>query len=290
MEQIISLKQYDQLLKNARKTFGRLHTNCFLLAPETERIILQRRLYFEETDKGLLFYSDEKKYYQVYFYISSETKKLNILPKEKPILVRTIYIHGSKSELQKKIDRLIGDAGFSLLDSTTQVYTIAKDNLAAMNTMYERIENLLKDYGMQLVIAGEEHLDEILELRDNEPELKLFHIPFYTREEELQLIEEGCYACIINQSKEICAARQIERLAGSLYSPGFCVKSEYKDKYGLGIVMTGFEMKYACEHGLQRVYGWIANDNIKSWNYHKRLGVLHSGKAADEWVMQKYRG
>ena len=67
MEQIISLKQYDQLLKNARKTFGRLHTNCFLLAPETERIILQRRLYFEETDKGFIidgaYYEYKEDYY-----------------------------------------------------------------------------------------------------------------------------------------------------------------------------------------------------------------------------------
>lgn len=290
MEQIISLKQYDQLVRNARKTFGRLHTNCFLLAPETERIIAQRRLYFEEVDKGLLFYADEMKYYQIYFYISTETKKLDILPKEKPVLIRIIYMDGGKSGIQKKTEMLINSAGFSLLDSTTQVYTVAKDNLAEMSAVYERSENLLENYGMRLIAAEEEHLDEILRLRDSEPELKIFHIPFHTREEELQLIQEGGYACIINRSKEICAARQIERMMGNLYSPWFCVKPEYKDKYGLGIVMTGFEMKYACEHDLQRVYGWIANDNAGSWNYHRRLGVLPSGKVADEWVMQEHKG
>lgn len=290
MEQVTNLNQYDQLLRNTRKIFGRLHTNCFLLAPETERIIVQGRLYFEETDNGLLFYVDEKRYYQVYFYISSEMKKFNILPREKPLLIRIIYTQGSKSALQKEIDRLIMDTGFSLLDSTTQVYTIAKDNLAAMGTMYERMENLLMGYGMRLIVAKKEYLDKILELRDNEPALKMFHIPYHTREEELQIIQEGGYACIINSSKEICAARKIEQIMGSLYSPWFCVKSDYKDKYGLGIVMTGYEMKYAYERNLERVYGWIANDNVKSWNYHKRMGVLCTGKAADEWVMQEYRG
>ncbi len=285
MEQIISLNQYDQLLRKTKKIFGRLHTNCFLLAPETERLIVQGRFYFEEVDKGLLFYADEEKYYQAYYYISSETKKLNTAPKEKPVLIRSIYMQDGKSGLQKEIDMLISDAGFSLLDSTTQVYTVAKDNLAVMGAMYERLESLLEEYGLKLIVAKEEHLDKILELRDNEPELKMFHIPFHTREEELRLIQEGSYACIINRSEEICAARQIERMMGSLYSPWFCVKAEYKDKYGLGIVMTGFEMKYACEHNLPRVYGWIANDNVRSWNYHKRLGVLTSGKVADEWVM-----
>lgn len=290
MEQIINVIQYDQLLKNVRKKFGRLHTNCFLMALEIERIITQGRLYFEGIDKGLLFYSDEGKYYQAYFFISSGTDNLKIVPKEKPILIRTIYMHGDKSELQKKIDMLIIDAGFSLLDSTTQVYTIAKDNLAVMADMYKRIDNLLKGYGMRLIVAKEEHLDRILELRDNEPEIKLFHIPFHTREEELRIIHDGGYACIINRSEEICAARQIERMMGNLYSPWFCVGAEYKDKYGLGIALTGFEMKYACEHDLQRVYGWIANDNVRSWNYHKRLGVLYSGKVADEWVMQESKG
>ncbi len=290
MEPIISLNQYDRLLKSTRKIYGRLHTNSFLMAPETERIIAQGRFFFEEIDKGLLFYADEIKYYQVYFHISPETKKLNIAAKEKPILIRIIYMHGGKSGLQKETDMLIREAGFSLLDSTTQVYTVAKNNIEVMGVMYERMESLLKEYGMRLIVAGEEELDRILELRDNEPELKLFHIPFRTREEELQLIRDGSYACIINSSNEICAARQIERMAGNLYSPWFCVKSEYKNKYGLGIVMTGFEMKYACEHDLQRVYGWIANDNVKSWNYHKRLGVLCSGKAADEWVMLGNRG
>lgn len=285
MEQIISLNQYGQLLRKAKKIFGRLHTNCFLLAPETERLIVQGRFYFEEVDKGLLFYADEEKYYQAYYYISSETKKLNTAPKEKPVLIRSIYIQDGKSELQKKIDMLISDAGFSLLDSTTQVYTVAKDNLTVMGAMYERLESLLEEYGLKLIVAKEEHLDKILELRDNEPEIKMFHIPFHTREEELRLIQEGSYACIINRSQEICAARQIERMTGSLYSPWFCVKAEYKDKYGLGIVMTGFEMKYAYKHNLPRVYGWIANDNVRSWNYHKRLGVLTSGKVADEWVM-----
>lgn len=290
MEQIISLKQYDQLLKNERKIFGCLHTNCFLMAPEIKRIIAQERLYFEETDQGLLFFVDEKKYYQVYFHISPETKEFQITPKEKPVLVRVIYMQGNKSVLQEKMDGLISDAGFSLLDSTTQVYTVAKDNLAAMGAMYERMEILLQGYGMKFIVAGEEHLNKILELRDSEPELKVFHIPFHTREEELQIIREGGYACIINRSNEICAARKIERMMGSLYSPWFCVKSEYKNKYGLGIVMTGFEMKYACEHDLPRVYGWIANDNVESWNYHKRLGVICSGKAADEWVLQECRG
>ncbi len=284
------MKQYDQLLKEARKIFGRLHTNSFLMAPETERIIAQGRLYLEKTDQGLLFYADEKKYYQVYFFVSPEIRKFSMEPKEKPLLIRTIYVHDSKSKQHKRMDRLIREAGFSMLDSTTQVYTAAKENLAAMGALYERMEALLKEYGMQLITAGEEQLDKILELRDNEPELKVFHIPFHTQEEELQLIQNGCYACIVNRSQEICAARQIERMAGNLYSPWFCVKPEYKDKYGLGIVMTGFEMKYACEHGLKRVYGWIANDNVKSWNYHKRLGVVYSGKAADEWVMWENRG
>lgn len=290
MERIVSLNQYDRLLKNARKRWGRLHTNCFLLAPETERIIVQGRLYFEETDKGILFYADENKYYQAYCYISAEAKELNIVPKDKPILIRIIYMQGKKTEPQQKMDTLIRNAGFALLDSTTQVYTIAKDNLSVMGAVYERVENLLEEYGMRLIVAGEEHLDGILELRDNEPELKLFHIPYHTREEELRLIQEGGYSCIVSRAKEICAARQIERAMGNLYSPWFCVKSKYKDKYGLGIAMTGFEMKYACEHDLQRVYGWIANDNVRSWNYHKRVGVLRSGKAADEWVMQGYRG
>lgn len=285
MEQIISVNQYGQLLRKAKEIFGRLHTNCFLFAPETERLIVQGRFYFEEVDKGLLFYADEGKYYQIYYYISSEMKKINVTPKGKPVLIRNIYIQDAKSELQKKIDMIINDAGFSLLDSTTQVYTVAKDNLTVMGAMYERQESLLEEYGLKLIVAKEEHLDKILELRDNEPELKMFHIPFHTREEELRLIREGCYACIINQSQEICAARQIERMTGNLYSPWFCVKTEYKNKYGLGIVMTGFEMKYACEHNLPRVYGWIANDNVRSWNYHKRLGVLTSGKVADEWVM-----
>ncbi len=290
MEQIISLKQYEQLLKGTRKQYGRLHTNCFMLAPETERVIEQGRLYFEETDQGLLFFVDEKRYYQVYFHISPDVKKLQMIPKKKPVLIRIIYMQGGKSHLQNKIDKLIAEAGFSLLDSTTQVYTVAKDNLVVMGAMYERMENLLKEYGMRLVVAGEEHLDEILKLRDSEPELKMFHIPFHTREEELQIIREGGYACVVDHSNSICAARKTERMMGSLYSPWFCVKSEYKDKYGLGIVMTGFEMKYACEHDLPRVYGWIANDNVRSWNYHKRLGVICSGKVADEWVLQENRG
>ena len=114
MEQIISLKQYEQLLKGTRKQYGRLHTNCFMLAPETERVIEQGRLYFEETDQGLLFFVDEKRYYQVYFHISPDVKKLQMIPKKKPVLIRIIYMQGGKSHLQNKIDKLIAEAGFSL--------------------------------------------------------------------------------------------------------------------------------------------------------------------------------
>lgn len=284
MERVSDIIQYKQLLKETKKQYGRLQTNCFLFAPDIQKYIDQQRLFFETGDQGIFFFVDEKKFYQTYYHVSTEMERLDIAATDKPMLIRTIYMKDAKTEAQKKIDRLITAAGFHLLDTTTHEYVVAEDNLAEMGAMYERMEQRLERYGLELLVAKERHLDQMLTLRDNEPELKVFHIPYQTREEELEAIHEGRYACIVNQEGEVCAARKVEEVSGNLYGAWFCVKESYKNKYGLGVVMTGFEMKYAKDHHLPRVYGWIANDNVGSWTYHKRLGVQLTGKVADEWV------
>lgn len=286
MQILETIDDYKALLKNARKDLGKLHTNCFLFTPDVKKYIRQKRAYYLLNENGFFLFIDEERYYTLYYHISLNSGKLHIKRADKPILIRTLYQKDKKSAAQEQVDELLLGAGFELLDSTTKVWTDVKENLGKMGKIYDRTEEVIKRYGLRVVIAEEEHLDEILELRDSTPELKMYHIPYQTREEEIQEIKNRHFACIIDKDGHVCAARKIEEDRANLYSPWFCVKKEYRDKYGLGIVMTGYEMKYAQDHGLSKVYGWIANDNTGSWNYHLRLGVNVTSKVADEWVLQ----
>lgn len=291
MNEVKSVDQFNTYVTAARKAHGRLETNCYLFGSAVERLIQLQRLYYVPLTCGCLFFVDEECFFTTYYYAANGQEIFDDaswpLDVGKPILVRNIGRRDVKSESQQDIDTALMRAGFSLADRTAQVWTDVADNLEKRLRIYDRTEQMLPSYGLRLVSSDETLLDGALELLHATPEIKMYHVPYETREEQFAAAKEGRLACIVNENDEVCAARRIDITGEDLYSPWFCVRENYRDKYGLGIIMTGFEMKYAQAHGLKRVYGWIAEDNDGSWRYHKRMGVNIGDKVAEEWILEK---
>lgn len=284
MELLKNLGEYKELLLCYKKKCRGGYSNNYFTMDRVIRYIDLQRLFYETGDDYLLFFVDEGNYYRVHVHVSSETH-LKIEKKDKPVMLRTVYKEGIKSDALVCLEKDLLDIGFILYDESLQIVAQPLEMVEPVRKKSEKTLSFLQRYGIRLGYAGKEHLPEILKLRDAEPALKEYHFDFETREELLENVAKGYYRCAFNEQGEVVAAQQFSVENGTLQGNWLAVKEEYKVKYGIGTAMAYHSFMYAIEHEIPNYYGWVVRDNDKSLKYHESIGYTLTEKFADEWLL-----
>lgn len=285
MEKLTNLEEYKAILKDCKKVCRGGYNNFYLDIQAIKRYLSLGRIYYEVNESGVFFFTDEEQYYRLYAYISPE-RETEVKKQDKPVLIRNIYREQGKPEALVRFEEGLKKQGFTLYDQSVQIISNPLEQEEDIRRKCEKALSFLKRAGLTVCYAKEEHLGEMIKLRQNEPLLKPYHFMYQTEEEMKEDIQKGYYRCVINQEGRICAAQQFSVQNGTLQGNWLAVKEEYKVRYGIGTAMAYHSFLYAIEHQIPCYFGWVVRDNVKSLKYHQAIGYKISDKLADEWFMQ----
>lgn len=285
MEKLLSLEEYKSILREGRTRCKGGFSNIYLDIESVKRYLSLGRICYELNDDSLILYTDEEEYYRMYIQCSSNGMP-RINGKDRPVLIRNIYKDSGKPDLLVQIEDVLKQQGFVLYDQSVQILANPLEMGGdSIRKKYDAAMAFLKRARMDITYANEEQLDEIINLRNAEPELKAYHFLYQTREEMMEEIAKGYYRCALNADGEVCAAQHFTVENGTLQGDWLAVKEEYKVKYGIGTAMAYHSFLYAIDRNIPNYYGWVVRDNVKSLKYHKAIGYTIGNKFADEWLL-----
>lgn len=290
MERLRSLDEYKSLLSSYRQAYLRGYSNNYLSTDMVIRYINLKRIYFETDGKEtLFFYTDEETYYRLYI-MAGQNAEIAVNRKDKPVMLRNIYREGKKSETLLRLEGGLEKQGFLLDDRTVQILAKPLEKKEDIQRKYDKASAFLDRFGIKISYAERKDIEQIMNLRKQEPLLKDYHFAYETESEILDAVEKGYYRCAYNHLGEVCAVQNYTIANGTLQGGWLAVKEEYKVRYGIGSAMAYHSFLYAIEHGISNYYGWVARDNEKSMKYHQAIGYEIGDKWADEWLLDREKG
>lgn len=78
MKLISSVVQLNSILKDFRKEYGRVQTNCFLMSAEINKLISGGAMYFEKISKWLILLCEHSDYINLYYYCTADAGSFDI--------------------------------------------------------------------------------------------------------------------------------------------------------------------------------------------------------------------
>ena len=103
---------------------------------------------------------------------------------------------------------------------------------------YDKASSFLDRFGIKIGYAEEKDVEQIINLRKQEPLLKDYHFAYETEREILDAVEKGYYRCAYNHLGEVCAVQHYTVINGILQGGWLAVNEEYKVRYGIGSAMA----------------------------------------------------
>lgn len=281
---MIMLKNIEEYSKLTLQLYDRnilVETNSSLFSGKLNKLIKEGRVFYDIVDEGILFYIDEKRYYDLCYYLNVD-KDWNISRKEKDLVVKNVYVEGEKSDRLKQLEEKIKMKGFFLSDRLVQVEGELSVIERKLEKPYYNANKLMLRNGFSVVEPDEGLIPQIRELEKNIKSVPIYQIPYFSDEEILTLGKEKRIICIVNDKKELCAIKTVtEEKSSNCY---VAVKEEYQQMYGLAIVLIWYQMCYVEENNLKWT-GWMEETNNESIKFHMNLGYRWSGKYMEEWVL-----
>jgi len=275
---------YDQYLALVRQTKAKqksVVTNCFLFQKAVQRYLDLGRFLYEENEAGILFFSDEETYYQVYYYLNPE-RPFEAAAGEKPLVVNHLFTEGKKGEKLARIDERLASAGFELALKVRQTTGEPDEILKRVGAPSRVARRLLSREGFELRPVGREAFDDYFEMRSTTKEVPFYQFPYSTLEELDDDAANGRLIGIFDSRSRLCAVRHSFMEGNGMYG-WIMVREAYKDRYGMALPLSEFAMQNAKANG-NRVYGWIALDNAPSIQYHMGLGYCWTNRRMDTWI------
>lgn len=283
MKCVQSLSEYYQMIQKAKDCHGCLATNNCLYPNAVDRYINLKRFYAEENGAGVIFYSDEEKYYQSYYYVS-RSRDFTIAPKEKPVLIQNIYRQSKKRQDMADIENTFKKSGFVLKNRLRHAVFEGWSKREKFQKAAGLSERIMEKEGMRYMPVGGAQLREALEFVGTVREIPFYQIPYYTKEEYAEEAREGRLCCITDADGRIVAARHLTVNGKKTYG-WVGVEEQYKNTYGMALFFLCRALDYIEKNGM-KMCSWVDERNMASIQYHEHIGSVWTGHIEDEWLME----
>ena len=280
MQKVTDMAEYLQLVKRAKTERGAKFTNQVLFPDAIERYIRMGRLGYEEQDAGIIFFADEERFYGSWYYLN-ENLPFTAGAWDKPVLIQH-YFAGEKNERLLQMDEKLAAAGFVLSDTMRQYRADAAQMLQKIRPLYEYARKKLDEDGFVYRPLAPEEAPLVRELQDLTPEIPVHQLNYFSYDELLEQQREGRSMGIFDRDGKLCAAHLFFP-TGKTLNGWHLIRDEYKEAYGMGLIMKERILSYAVEHGYG-ISAWIVVTNTPSIRYHKKLGYEIINRSLDEWV------
>lgn len=283
MNKVDSIEQYKDLLARSKTKAGkRLVTNSYMFTRDIQRYIDLGRLYYEEWESGIVFYSDEDSHYRCYFHVDP-SGTVAIGKKDKLLLAQILY-RKSKSAKELEMTGKLEEAGFFLQDIMDYITVDQFQCIKKTEPLIKYIHGLLEEGHLTFRTVLPTELDKFREFQKHIAHIPYFQLTYHSPEEYELAIREHRAECVVDRDGNLCAAHYFDAENGN--SGGwYAIKEEYQKAYGIVMLFSYSAMDYAIKHNIKNVYGWVARDNTESIKFHKKMGFVWQDRAMEEWVL-----
>lgn len=283
MRLVESLDDYYEIIRKEKAERGRLKTNDYMFPDAVKRYINLKRLWIEKLECGLVFLSDEERFFQGYYYID-DVNKFEIDRHEKPILIQNIYKLDRKKDHICQMDISLEKSGFKKEGVLRHAILENPNNVLEKLLPAEKISRrIMEKEGFKMMKVHRNLMPELLAFRDAIKEIPFYQQPFFSADELVFDSEKGLLTCVIDAKGSIQAARHLIMQGNKSYG-WIGVAEKYKGVYGLASMLMVDQLKLICQKGIL-MCSWVEQNNTASLQYHERLGTKWTGTIMDEWIL-----
>ncbi len=278
MNRVRSAEEYRELVRLTKERTGKTDTNCVIMSSEMERYILQDRLYSRTFPEGLALYIDEGRYYEMYYFWAVGSP-LPDLRADKPVSAVEIGTAGRKTDHLERMEQRFPQAGFELYKTTLQLEADLRALGYDLTAEYERRTAMVKEQGLTLTYCPDELLPQVHSLWAEY--LDLADVPM----DHLRMDEESKILCAVTGDGQVAAVQWWK--CGNRSSEGrHTVTHPAFYRRGLASCLLLSQFVYTRDRGVNRVYTWINDDNLRSLAAHEKVGFSTNGRIAKQYVLK----
>ena len=285
MQQVKTLLQYNDLVRQAKENGKIQFTNFYLGKEQLDRYIEKGRLYYQIGEWGIAFFCDEESYYQCIGYFN--LLKPVVLEKcDKKVLFRILYKEDRVEKNMVIFEKQLSEIGFSKVDMTRQYVLEPKKRMERYKKLYQASKKILESKGFVIESPTQEDAFKIREVLYGTDILKDFHYTYKDDEEIKRDIAEGAYLCVKDADGNICAVNRVYVRKGMAEADGIAIVEAYK-KHGFSVAISTKRYLLLNQRGdVEKVQGWIIDTNLTSIKYHTDLGWEKTNRCANEWIWE----
>lgn len=283
MQPLESYNEYKDMVRKIRAKCRRPFSNIYFMQADLERYIRLGRAGYERTESGIILFFDEERYYRVCLCLD-EKDPFFIERQDKKILVENVFIKEKKREAMLHVERRLEELGFEKKGTSVKVK-------GEMEKIYQKCERIgryadaVDKKGYRFMNADFSMIGEIEAVILNSGIIKDYQLSYLTDDEKREMVERGCYTCIVNSDNQICGGGYSMLEGDAVKGVAIVIKEEYK-RHGLVTVAFYHRLGWLLKNGYKRGQGWILISNKPSIKYHQSLGYEFTDEYADEWILE----
>ena len=269
MEKVQTYEKYRELLKGYKREHKGIVTNMYMMPDKLKKIIGQGRLFYVCGEEALIFLSDEKTHFRLYFY-QNEACKVNLPKLEKRILIELIFNENCETSSLNQIKELYKDAGFQFKKRCYLYSASVEARERTLELEYVDVTTRLEKCHLVSEYAKEDDLFQIKLLWDKY--LDKYDFEYLTKEELVHLVEQKEILIIKDHNRVIATECLMTTGNNKRLECHLAVSEKYRG-YGLGkmILFQGF--RKSLEEDVEFYSAWIDEENLTSIKLHLKAAV-----------------
>ena len=282
MKKIEDFDEYKELVNENKHRYQKVQSNCFLLSDHIKHYIGQGRLYHENLDGGDIFYVDEIRYYNAYYFWGKEhLPQFPYLNKNKTVCIEELDVNNRRKADIDSINNVLLKRGFKAKPVNHEIMLELEGRDEELRRCLKEDLRKLEEQGLKLVHADEKYAEQVCVLWEASlapTDLPYDHLKFCDYEDDKVV-------CLINADAFVCGATWWHDEKKTRGGRHVAVNPLYRRR-GLGDALLHAWLVDALDCGISRARGWVADDNIKSDIMHGRVGFVHSGKNSTQYILE----
>lgn len=276
MEKIVSSAQFAARLRDFRKKWGTIRTNCLMLPAEIQELAQMGKLSARDCGDVLCFFVREASCSRLFYYMKPDAALPDVSEWEKPVIMDCVY-RGDEQAALEKMDMLRwSERGFEpfkrnlRMECTREEFTPPEDQEE-------------KSRQFPVVPLTEDDFEEVHELWSGDQHL--YGATFYTREE---------FAAACGQRK-ILGVRLEDGSVGAVFKANPRGKLSFMEHLVVrkGLRGMGMGRTAACSgigyqftgHGADKINFWVDEENTYAISLYRRWGCRYDGTVCREFKL-----
>ena len=256
----------DRLVRKAYAGRKGVQTNCFMFAAKLNGYADSGRLFYEETEDGLLLLCDMDEYYILYYHLSPASG-LSFEKKDKPAIVEFFDSEHRPNRQNRIMVPYFEKAGFA-----------HHNTIRRMSCEYDEktIEALMGQHADQyeVITAGPAHYETILTMLYGtfDPVKNLFP----ARADMRAALANGEFLCILDGAGKVVCTVQVVYEKASFYMLYVVTDPDWRGK-NLSWQIRKAATKRAWDMGIRKRMGWVLEGNTPGIVTAQKTGLDFDG-------------